>query len=458
MIIIIQHFIGQSPSLSLSFFLRISRVSNLIYEFQFVVSRCLKYVDRIVSATQEVVIFHSGSRLRAAGTIQEMSSRGFSVEDSDEENDYENHVTRKPNRFRKSYYDEDDDDNDVNGRYIRSNSRRNHRDDNDEDEPRYSRQSSNVRRSGENFVPKSLDRDREYDQNTRSVRQPTTAWASGRREDRSDTDPDNGRSWNRAAPRGDRRDSNPDKRASWRAPSDDEDDRPRSRNGYHQSSERPNRPPPRGDRPVNNYSRRNYDEEDSPNQYGGVREESRSRSNSNSHRPPPREYSEDENDYNRTPHQSHQQIVRRPQREFESTRESTPTIDDDLLSDDGNGADHIKQEHDLHDRQVVDVAGVMRLGNSISFVSLCPANGGTTDLVQCVILRDRMNLVEGTLYPTYKLYLENKMKLLITAQKMNLNTTSNYHLFDMTRGTLGGTLSKKSGNYLGKLRAHDSHR
>jgi hypothetical protein len=132
-------------------------------------------------------------------------------------------------------------------------------------------------------------------------------------------------------------------------------------------------------------------------------------------------------------------------------------MDDDLISDDGNGADIIKREHDLNERRGDDLGGVMRLGNGTSFVSLCPANGGSTELVQCVIMRDRTS-VTSSLYPTYKLYLENKMKLLIVAQKMNLNTTSNYHLFDMTRGTVSGSLSKKSGNYLGKLRAHDAQR
>ena len=39
-----------------------------------------------------------------------------------------------------------------------------------------------------------------------------------------------------------------------------------------------------------------------------------------------------------------------------------------------------------------------------------------------------------------------------------MNRTSNYHLFDMTRGQLSTKLSKKSGNYLGKLRAKNMNR
>jgi tubby-related protein 1 len=72
-------------------------------------------------------------------------------------------------------------------------------------------------------------------------------------------------------------------------------------------------------------------------------------------------------------------------------------------------------------------------------------------MVRCFIVRDRS---------TYELYLEEPTKKLIAvATKMSLNRTSNYHLFDMTRGQIAGSkLSKKSGNYLGKLRAHDSNR
>lgn len=37
-----------------------------------------------------------------------------------------------------------------------------------------------------------------------------------------------------------------------------------------------------------------------------------------------------------------------------------------------------------------------------------------------------------------------------------MNSTSNYHLWDMTRGQVGKTFSKKSGNYLGKLRSKNA--
>jgi tubby-related protein 1 len=40
------------------------------------------------------------------------------------------------------------------------------------------------------------------------------------------------------------------------------------------------------------------------------------------------------------------------------------------------------------------------------------------------------------------------------AQKQLINRTSNYHIFDMTRGSAAGRkLTKKCGNYIGKLRS-----
>lgn len=95
-------------------------------------------------------------------------------------------------------------------------------------------------------------------------------------------------------------------------------------------------------------------------------------------------------------------------------------------------------------------------GVNVPFVLRAHPKGERTDLVQCVIVRDKGSL-QSKLYPTYELFLEEPKKKLIVATKMNLNRTSNYHLFDMTRGQ-AGRLSKKSGNYLGKLRAKNVHR
>jgi tubby-related protein 1 len=54
--------------------------------------------------------------------------------------------------------------------------------------------------------------------------------------------------------------------------------------------------------------------------------------------------------------------------------------------------------------------------------------------------------------------LEEPKKTIIIAQKMSMNRTSNYHFFDMTRGVVSTKLSKKAGNYLGKLRAKNTNR
>jgi len=79
------------------------------------------------------------------------------------------------------------------------------------------------------------------------------------------------------------------------------------------------------------------------------------------------------------------------------------------------------------------------------------------DHVECIIVRDRSS-ISGKLYPTYELILEGSMKVLIVAKKMTMNSKANYHLFDMTRGTPGTKLTKKSANYMGKLRSQNSTR
>merc|ERR1719261_1160506 len=45
--------------------------------------------------------------------------------------------------------------------------------------------------------------------------------------------------------------------------------------------------------------------------------------------------------------------------------------------------------------------------------------------------------------------------MMLFASKQAKNRTSNYHMFDMTRGMgFGSKLTKKSGNYIGKLRSN----
>jgi Tub family len=84
-------------------------------------------------------------------------------------------------------------------------------------------------------------------------------------------------------------------------------------------------------------------------------------------------------------------------------------------------------------------------------------SGTDNDFIQCVIVRDRTGF-QAKIFPNYELRLQETNKVLLVAKKMNLNRTSNYHLFDMTRGQVGSTLTKKSGNYLGKLRAKNTQR
>eukprot|EP00499_Haloplacidia_sp_CaronLabIsolate_P012361 CAMPEP_0196775722 /NCGR_PEP_ID=MMETSP1104-20130614/4197_1 /TAXON_ID=33652 /ORGANISM="Cafeteria sp., Strain Caron Lab Isolate" /LENGTH=482 /DNA_ID=CAMNT_0042145893 /DNA_START=6 /DNA_END=1451 /DNA_ORIENTATION=- len=74
-------------------------------------------------------------------------------------------------------------------------------------------------------------------------------------------------------------------------------------------------------------------------------------------------------------------------------------------------------------------------------------------IVQCVIVRNRKGL--NRLYPQYNMYLQegDREILLMTAQKQKSNRTSNYHIFDMTMGTVGSKLNKKHRNYMGKLRS-----
>eukprot|EP01038_Epipyxis_sp_PR26KG_P012854 gene12854-17230_t len=95
--------------------------------------------------------------------------------------------------------------------------------------------------------------------------------------------------------------------------------------------------------------------------------------------------------------------------------------------------------------------------NYYSFVLTAHLKGYRSELVHCTVIRDRTS-IHGKLYPSYELILEETKKTIIIARKMNLNRTSNYHLFDMTRGQAGKKLSKKNGNYLGKLRARSNTR
>jgi hypothetical protein len=93
-----------------------------------------------------------------------------------------------------------------------------------------------------------------------------------------------------------------------------------------------------------------------------------------------------------------------------------------------------------------------------SFVVVAHERGLRTEHIQCTVVRNKRASINGKMQPTYQLILDETKKAIIVAQKMNMNRTSNYHLFDLTRPSLSTTLSKKSGNYLGKLRAKNVNR
>lgn len=80
------------------------------------------------------------------------------------------------------------------------------------------------------------------------------------------------------------------------------------------------------------------------------------------------------------------------------------------------------------------------------------------EYVKCVVMRNKKAFTASNLYPTYELVLQGSEKVLIIAMKMKMNRTSNYHLFDMTRGTPSMKLTKKSCNYIGKLRSLNAAR
>ena len=102
-----------------------------------------------------------------------------------------------------------------------------------------------------------------------------------------------------------------------------------------------------------------------------------------------------------------------------------------------------------HDSLESDTSSMEQL----SSVSSCVHRGVRSEYVQCLIRRDRTSKI----YPYYHLLLESSQQLLLSALKVRMSRTSNYHFFDMTRGVVEGSeLTKKSGNYIGKLRARSS--
>lgn len=127
-------------------------------------------------------------------------------------------------------------------------------------------------------------------------------------------------------------------------------------------------------------------------------------------------------------------------------RKSGRYDDEDVDDDNGHRAGGAKSKS----------YGGMLLGG-LPFVLVAHERGARSDHVQCTIFRDR-STVQTKLYPEYQLVLDDSKKPLLLARKMSMNMTSNYHIFDLTRGVVGSKLTKKSGNYLGKVRALNASR
>jgi tubby and related proteins len=69
-----------------------------------------------------------------------------------------------------------------------------------------------------------------------------------------------------------------------------------------------------------------------------------------------------------------------------------------------------------------------------------------------VIIREKGG--GGYFLPSYSLFFQGQDTPAMVAVLQGKNKTTNYHIFDMTRGVLTSKLSKKSGNYMGKLRSN----
>jgi hypothetical protein len=87
---------------------------------------------------------------------------------------------------------------------------------------------------------------------------------------------------------------------------------------------------------------------------------------------------------------------------------------------------------------------------AVSFIYQAKDAGETTDLVQCMILRNKNT--------AYTLYLQEQGRddlPLILAQRKPTARHCTFQLFDLTRGRIEASPSKKSGNYINKLKALD---
>ncbi|GMH66877.1 hypothetical protein TL16_g04528 [Triparma laevis f. inornata] len=117
--------------------------------------------------------------------------------------------------------------------------------------------------------------------------------------------------------------------------------------------------------------------------------------------------------------------------------------------EDGYGEN--KEEEDRDDEAVVIRRHRREMFQTLP-LTVAPFSGLSTNLVQCVIIREKAG--GGLFLPSYTLFFQGQDTPAIVAVLQGANRTTNYHMFDMTRGVLTSKLSKKSGNYMGKLRSN----
>jgi len=116
-----------------------------------------------------------------------------------------------------------------------------------------------------------------------------------------------------------------------------------------------------------------------------------------------------------------------------------------------------KDSPDKSDREMTKKEKAALENSERPFVLVAHKGWMGHERVRCIVQRDRSTL-SNKMYPTYQLVLECTGKTILIAKKMKMNATSNYHLFDMTRGAAEKELTKKSCNYIGKLRAQNRER
>ncbi|RLN88731.1 hypothetical protein BBJ28_00022091 [Nothophytophthora sp. Chile5] len=158
---------------------------------------------------------------------------------------------------------------------------------------------------------------------------------------------------------------------------------------------------------------------------------------------------DDEKDGNHLSHEEPESPSRRKRQSQQSEEE-----DDDSDGDSDDGAEDDSEEESTRLSSMAisqPVSATAATTVDLSRLSKLAVFPGTdTHLVQGHILR-----VKTMLTSQYHYYINGQ--LLLMAEKQRKNRTSNYHVFDMTRSAaLSSKPTKKSGNYIGKLRSNFS--